>query len=133
VARALIASPAPFDRHHVSAAGATDAPPPSGALAQRRQTTHAAHPSLVRHRTASTLAMLRASSLSAQRRRVRHVPGSLLYAAPELPRAARRRRRRRRPARAQDAWALGCVLHALAVGDALPFADAFEPRLVVKI
>jgi MAP/microtubule affinity-regulating kinase len=108
-----------------------DAPPPSGALAQRRQTTLAAHPSLVRHRTASTLAMSRTSSLSAQRgarERARHVPGSLPYAAPELLRAAPPP-----PARAQDVWALGCVLHALAAGGALPFEDAFEPRLVVKI
>ncbi|KAG8796627.1 hypothetical protein FRC12_013619 [Ceratobasidium sp. 428] len=77
-------------------------------------------------------------------------PGSLPYAAPELLRAGNPPRSRGRmgsksrergrgradaghvPLPAQDVWALGCVLHALFTGR-LPFSDAFEPRLQMKI
>ncbi|QRV92154.1 kinase domain protein [Ceratobasidium sp. AG-Ba] len=77
-------------------------------------------------------------------------PGSLPYASPELLRLAaapqargrmtsksRERGRARQeeghvPNPAQDIWALGCVLHALFTGR-LPFTDAFEPRLQMKI
>ena len=70
-------------------------------------------------------------------------PGSMPYAAPELLKPGRvpsKSRERGRPAPgspdlpnpAQDVWALGCVLHALFTGR-LPFTDAFEPRLQMKI
>ncbi|CAE6446077.1 unnamed protein product [Rhizoctonia solani] len=64
-------------------------------------------------------------------------PGSLPYAAPELLKPSRSRSRERsndshKPNPAQDIWALGCVLHALFTGK-LPFSDAFEPRLQMKI
>ncbi len=59
------------------------------------------------------------------------IAGSLPYAAPELLRpSATSPRRKSGPGR--DIWALGCILHALLTG-ALPFMDAFEPRLVMKI
>ncbi|KAF8333548.1 kinase-like domain-containing protein [Cantharellus anzutake] len=57
--------------------------------------------------------------------------GSLHYAAPEILRpSASASRRKLYPS--QDVWALGCILHALLSGT-LPFTDAFEPRLVMKI
>ncbi|KAH7337196.1 kinase-like domain-containing protein [Rhizoctonia solani] len=66
-------------------------------------------------------------------------PGSMPYASPELLKPARSRERRSRersdldkPNPAQDIWALGCILHALFTGK-LPFSDAFEPRLQMKI
>jgi MAP/microtubule affinity-regulating kinase len=100
----------------------------------RRQSTFNAYPSILSMRAdiATSAAPGRASrrgslSLSQPPPRRRHVPGSLPYAAPELFAAAPAP-----PAPAQDVWALGCVLHALACGE-LPFADPFEPRLVVKI
>ena len=57
------------------------------------------------------------------------LPGSLPYAAPELllPSSSRRA-----ADPAQDIWALGVMLYALLTGR-MPFADAFEPRLQMKI
>ena len=52
---------------------------------------------------------------------------SLPYAPPELIRALPSR-----PSLAQDIWALGIVLYALLTGK-LPFVDAFDPRLQMKI
>ncbi|KIM43264.1 hypothetical protein M413DRAFT_9981 [Hebeloma cylindrosporum] len=57
-------------------------------------------------------------------------PGSLPYAAPELllpptPGALR-------PHPSQDIWALGVMLYTLLTGH-LPYSDAFEPRLQMKI
>jgi serine/threonine protein kinase len=52
---------------------------------------------------------------------------SLPYAPPELLRAPPPP-----PSLAQDIWALGVILHALLTGK-LPFVDAFDPRLQMKI
>ncbi|TXT04371.1 hypothetical protein VHUM_04138 [Vanrija humicola] len=52
---------------------------------------------------------------------------SLPYAPPELLRAPPSR-----PTLAQDIWSTGIILHALLVGR-LPFVDAFDPRLQMKI
>lgn len=60
------------------------------------------------------------------------IHASLPYAAPELlrPPSSLQQHHFRNPAR--DIWALGCALHALLTGS-LPFADAYEPRLHLKI
>jgi serine/threonine protein kinase len=97
----------------------------------------------------------RPSGKSEKGARRRHVPGSLPYAAPELlvwssvgssvgPVAPAGSAASARssvgigaanttgpagPSRAQDVWALGCVLHALVSGR-VPWEDSFEPRLV---
>ena len=55
---------------------------------------------------------------------------SLPYAAPELLRQTSTRSDVCHPP--QDIWALGCMLHALLTG-VLPFSDAYEPRLLLKI
>ena len=52
---------------------------------------------------------------------------SLPYAPPELLRAPPSA-----PTLAQDIWAIGIILHALLTGR-LPFIDAFDPRLQMKI
>ncbi|WWD20326.1 hypothetical protein CI109_104802 [Kwoniella shandongensis] len=52
---------------------------------------------------------------------------SLPYAPPELLRAPPSG-----PSLAQDIWAVGIILHALLTGR-LPFVDAFDPRLQMKI
>ncbi|KAG9100723.1 hypothetical protein FRC06_003824 [Ceratobasidium sp. 370] len=101
-----------------------------------------------------TSVICRANSVSvagsAQTQKHKFPPGSLPYASPELLRAGNTQQNRGRmpsksqergrgraaaghvPHPAQDVWALGCVLHALFTGR-LPFADAFEPRLQMKI
>ena len=57
-------------------------------------------------------------------------PGSLPYAAPELllPQTSGALR----PHPSQDIWALGVMLYTLLTGR-LPYCDAFEPRLQMKI
>ncbi|KAG9100313.1 hypothetical protein FS749_015722 [Ceratobasidium sp. UAMH 11750] len=124
-----------------------------GTLADRRSVEHKAF-TIGLGPAPPTSGIYRANSVSvagsAQTLRHKFPPGSLPYAAPELLRAgstvqnrgrmaskSQERGRRRAeaghvPHPAQDVWALGCVLHALFTGR-LPFADAFEPRLQMKI
>lgn len=61
-------------------------------------------------------------------------PGSLPYASPELlcP-PSQPQTGATSPSPAQDIWALGVLLYFLLTSGALPFADAFEPRLQMKI
>lgn len=59
-------------------------------------------------------------------------PGSLPYTAPELFRTSLSAHPNK-PTPATDVWALGILLYFLITSGSFPFADAFEPRLQLKI
>lgn len=59
-------------------------------------------------------------------------PGSLPYTAPELLRPSASPQPAQ-PTPATDVWALGVLLFFLVTSGGFPFADAFEPRLQLKI
>ncbi|KIY62181.1 kinase-like protein [Cylindrobasidium torrendii FP15055 ss-10] len=82
---------------------------------------------LPRHRNSTTGVHPRMSSSFVPAPTNRFQPGSLPYAAPELLSAMTK------PVGfMQDIWAAGVILYALMVGQ-LPFVDAYEPRLGIKI
>ncbi|KAF8893245.1 kinase-like domain-containing protein [Mucidula mucida] len=82
------------------------------------------HPRLglagVRHRNSTTAATHKPD------KKGHFAPGSVPYAAPELFQPIHT------IATAADVWALGVILFALVEGR-LPFWDAFEPRMIIKI
>ncbi|KAF9032490.1 kinase-like protein [Hymenopellis radicata] len=82
------------------------------------------HPRLglagVRHRNSMTTATHKPD------KKGHFAPGSVPYAAPELFQPIHT------VATAADVWALGVILFALVEGR-LPFWDAFEPRMIIKI
>ncbi|KAF9533044.1 kinase-like domain-containing protein, partial [Crepidotus variabilis] len=88
----------------------------------RHSSTVSPHPS-----TLASLAHQPNPSLSGD-----NTSGSLPYAAPELLLPHTSQALRKNPHPGQDIWALGVVLYTLLAGH-LPWRDAFEPRLRMKI
>ncbi|KAJ7071649.1 kinase-like domain-containing protein, partial [Mycena amicta] len=85
--------------------------------------------SIRRDRTASVPASAAAPSSTTE---TEFQPGSLPYAAPELLGPPKSSLTSSLSLSSKDIWALGVLLYALLTGN-LPFSDAFEPRLVLKI